>query len=144
MDKANIIESIDVLKAQSDLISIERRDRVYNDLNEVIDKLQKIDVFPSLLWAWTFAIIRDIHENYQNAEFNDEVIAEGVTLKQIFDKFWDDVDGLGIDMDHGGEIIEEVIRDWMRENDFLVALDDDGWLDEPNTFGNGIERGDDV
>ena len=145
MDKANIIESIDVLKAQSDLISIERRDRVYNDLNEVIDKLQKIDVFPSLLWVWAFDIIRDIHENNQEPqEYLDEVVPEGVTLKQIFDKFWDDVDGLGIDMDHGGEIIEEVIRDWMRENDFLVALDDDGWLDEPNTFGDGIERGDDV
>ena len=145
MDKANIIESIDVLKAQSDLISIERRDRVYNDLNEVIDKLQKIDVFPSLLWVWAFDIIRDIHENNQEPqEYLDEVVPEGVTLKQIFDKFWDDVDGLGIDMDHGGEIIEEVIRDWMRENDFLVQLDDDGWLDEPNTFGNGIERGDDV
>jgi len=33
-------------------------------------------------------------------------------------------------MDHGGEILEEVIRDWMRDNDFLVALDDDGWLDD--------------
>ena len=144
MDKIHI-DSLDVLKAQSDLISPERRDRVYNDLNEVIDKLQKIDVFPSLLWVWAFDIIRDIHENNQEPqEYLDEVITEGITLKQIFDKFWEDVDGLGIDMDHGGEIIEEVIRDWMRENDFLVALDDDGWLDEPNTFGDGIERGDDV
>ena len=33
-------------------------------------------------------------------------------------------------MDLGGEIIEEVIRDWMIDNDFLVALDDDGWLDD--------------
>jgi len=42
---------------------------------------------------------------------------------------WDDVDSLGLNMDHGGEVIEETIRDWMRENDFLVALDDDGWLE---------------
>jgi hypothetical protein len=35
-----------------------------------------------------------------------------------------------MNMDLGGEIIEEVIRDWMRENDFIVALDDDGWLDD--------------
>ncbi len=27
-------------------------------------------------------------------------------------------------------IMEETIRDWMRENDFIVALDDDGWLDD--------------
>jgi hypothetical protein len=33
-------------------------------------------------------------------------------------------------MDTGGEIMEETIRDWMRENDFIVVLDDDGWLDD--------------
>jgi hypothetical protein len=33
-------------------------------------------------------------------------------------------------MDLGGEIIEETIRDWMIDNDFLVSLDDDGWLDD--------------
>ena len=136
MDKIHI-ESIDVLKAQSDLISPERRDRVYKELNEIIDKLQTIDVFPSLLWTWTFDIIRDIHENNQGPqEYLDEVVPEGITLKQIFDKFWDDVDGLGVSMDDGGEIIEDTIRDWMRENDFLVALDDDGWLDD--------DRGEDV
>ena len=130
MDKIHI-ESIDVLKAQADLISPERRDRVYKELNEIIDKLQNIDVFPSLLWTWTFDIIRNTYENNLEVhEFNDEAIPEGVTLKQIFDKFWDDVDTLGLTMDDGGEILEECILDWMRENDFLVALDDDGWLDD--------------
>jgi hypothetical protein len=33
-------------------------------------------------------------------------------------------------MDLGGEVMDEVIRDWMRENNFLVALDDDGWLND--------------
>jgi len=128
MDKANINEAVD--KHLLDLQEAQRRDDIYNDLNEIIDRLQDMPVFPSLLWVWTFDIIRDIHENNQEPqEYLDEVIAEGVTLKQIFDKFWDDVDGLGINMDHGGEIIEEVIRDWMRENDFLVALDNDGWLE---------------
>ena len=54
----------------------------------------------------------------------------GVTLEQIWDKFFDDIDTLGLSMDLGVEIIDETIRDWMRENDFIVALDDDAWLDE--------------
>ena len=116
--------------AELDLQEQTRRDDVYNQLNEIIDKLQDIAVYPSLLWVWVFDIIRDIYDNSKEPqEYLDEVIAEGVTLKQIYDKFWDDVDGLGINMDHGGEVIEEVIRDWMRENDFLVALDEDGWLE---------------
>jgi len=35
-----------------------------------------------------------------------------------------------MNMDQGGEMLQETIRDWMRDNDFLVALDDDGWLDD--------------
>jgi len=136
MDKIHI-ESLDVLKAkeQLDLQEATRRDDVYNQLNEIIDKLEDISVYPSLLWTWVFDVIRNIYENNQYADlavndYVDECVPEGITLKQIFDKLWDDVGLLGLNMDHGGEVIEETIRDWMRENDFLVALDDDGWLDD--------------
>ena len=114
-----------------DLQEATRRDDVYNQMLEINRLLGEVAVFPSLLWTWTFDVIKDIYDNNKEiAEYNDYVIAEGIELKQIFDKFWDDVDSLGINMDLGGEIIEEVIRDWMIDNDFLVALDDDGWLDD--------------
>jgi hypothetical protein len=123
--------------AELDLLEQTRRDDVFKDLVEIIDKLDSIPVFPSLVWTWSLSIIKDIYDNnkYEDLATNDyvdEAVPTGVTLKQIWDKFWDDVDGLGINMDLGGEIIEEVIRDWMRENDFLVALDEDGWLNERN------------
>jgi hypothetical protein len=125
------IESIDVLKAkeQLDLQEATRRDDVFNQLLVINEQLTNLSVFPSLCWAWCFDIIKDIFDN--NAEVGyDEAIAEGVTLKQIFDKFYEDCDSLGLSLDHGGEILEETIRDWMRDNDFIVALDDDGWLDD--------------
>ena len=129
------IESLDVHKAQLDLQEQTRRDDVFDELNEIVDKLSNLPVYPSLLWAWTFDIIREI---YQNQYFDllavndyvDEAVPTGITLKQIFNKFWEDVDSLGINMDLDGQIIEEVIRDWMRDNDFLVSLDEDGWLNE--------------
>ena len=122
--------------AKLDLQEQTRRDDVYTELNEIVDKLQSIPVFPSLLWTWTFDILRNTYENCkEGGEWNDEAIRDGVTLKQIFDKFWEDVDTLGLTMDHGGEILEECILDWMRENDFLVALDDDGWLDDEENEG---------
>ena len=130
-----IIESIDVQKAQLDLQEQTRRDDVYNQMLEINRLLGEVAVFPSLLWTWVFDVIKDIFDNNQyddlaTNDYVDEAVPSGTTLKQIFDKFWEDVDGLGISMDDGGEIIEEVIRDWMRENNFLVALDDDGWLDD--------------
>ena len=117
--------------SELDLQEQTRRDDVYNDLNKIVDQVTALPVFPSLLWVWTFDVLRNIYEdNKEIAEYNDYVIAEGTTLKDIFDKFWSDVDNLGINMDLGGEIIEETIRDWMIDNDFLVSLDDDGWLDD--------------
>ena len=111
-----------------DLQEETRKNDTFDQLNELVDRLTNLNVFPSLMWLWAFDIIRDI---YNDPEVGyDETVAEGVTLKQIFDKFWDDCDELGLNMDMGGEIIEETIRDWMRENDFIVALDEDGWLDE--------------
>ena len=132
MDKTNINEAVD--KHLSDLQEAQRRDDVYNDLNKIIDELQALPVFPSLLWVWVFDVIKDIYDNNQYDDlavndYVDEAVPSGVTLKQIFDKFWEDVDDLGLSMDSGGEIIEDTIRDWMRENDFLVSLEDDGWLD---------------
>ncbi len=118
-----------------DLLEQTRRDDIYRDLNEIVDKVTTLPVFPSLLWVWTFDVMRNIYENNQYNDlavndYVDEAVPSGITLKQIFDKFWEDVDGIGLSMELGDEIIEETIRDWMRENDFLVALDEDSWLDE--------------
>ena len=118
-----------------DLQEATRRDDTFEQMLQINKMLGEVTVFPSLLWTWTFDIIKDIFDNNQfkdiaGGDFVDEAVPEGITLKQIWDKFWEDVDSIGLNMDSGGEIIEEVIRDWMRENDFLVALDDDGWLDD--------------
>lgn len=115
-----------------------RRNEVFNKLVEIDKSLSNLSVFPSLLWLWVFDIIKDIFDNNQYKDlavndYIDEAVPEGITLQNIFDQLWDDVEGLGLTMDSGGQIIEEVIRDWMRENDFLVALDDDSWLNGPES-----------
>jgi hypothetical protein len=118
-----------------DLQEQTRRDDAFNQLLDIVKQVSSLDLFPSLCWVWAFDVIKDIYDNQhfdslaQN-DFVDEAVPSDVTLKQIFDKFYEDSDSLGISMDLGGEILEETIRDWMRDNDFLVALDDDGWLDD--------------
>ena len=118
-----------------DLQEQTRRDDIYNELVTIVDKITNLPVFPSLLWVWTFDVIKDIYDNNQYDDlavndYVDEAVPAGITLKQIFDKFWEDIDTLGFTMDHGDEVLNECIRDWMRDNNYLVALDDDSWLDE--------------
>ena len=134
MDRFHI-ESLDVLKSkeQLDLQYISentRKDDVFTELGRIKEALDNISVFPSLLWVWVYDVMADIYQNEQYKDlavndYVDEAIPEGITFKQIFDKFWDDVDGLGLSMDSGGEIIEDTIRDWMRDNDFLVSMEEE-------------------
>jgi hypothetical protein len=100
---------------------------LYDDLLDLNERISKLPVYPQLGWIWCFDIIKDIFDNHQevDADVTDEVIPSGVTLKQIFDKFYFDIDGLGIDMDLGGEVLEEVIRDWMFENDLLMIVEEE-------------------
>jgi hypothetical protein len=112
-----------------DLQEATRRDDTFNQMLEINKLLGEVLVFPSLMWTWAFDVIKDIYDNHQDVD-NEYIVVVGTTLKQIWDKFWDDAEKLGLNMDLGGEIIHETILDWMIENEFLAVLDDDGWLDE--------------
>jgi hypothetical protein len=115
-----------------DLQEQTRRDDSFIKLLSINEQLSEIGLFPALGWVWTFDIIKDIFDNNQwedVREHADEAVPQGVTLKQIFDKFYEDIETLDMNMDQGGEILEETIRDWMRENNFMLTLDDDGWLE---------------
>ena len=106
------------------------KDTVFNDLVEIHAKLCNLEVSPSLVWVLAFDILKDTYEEYQTIKkYNDVVVREGVTIKDVFDKFYDDADTLRIHMDMGIEIINELLFEWMLENNFLVALDEDGWLE---------------
>lgn len=40
-----------------DELDLKHRDLVFNQIQEVIKKLEDISVYPALLWVWAFAII---------------------------------------------------------------------------------------
>ena len=121
------IEDIDLLEAS-------RRDYNYEKVNQVLEGIKEMDVFPSLVWVWCWNMIcnwyqdeqwDDVHED----SFVSECFAYDVDLKDIWDKFWYDADENGFSLEFGVDQLDERLRDWLRENDFLVSLDDDGWLD---------------
>ena len=101
--------------------------KLYEDMVDINNRISKLPVFPSLGWVWCFDIIKDIFDNNQedDADVTDEVVPSGTTLKEIFDRFFDEIDTLGLEMDHGGEILEEVIRDWMNGNGFLMYIEEE-------------------
>ena len=126
------IDSLDVMKAQEqlDLQDSTRRDDTFIKISKMIKDLEDLDVFPSLVWLFSWDIIAEWYKNEQWADvhndgFVDECFPEGLELKTIWDKFWEDSDKNGFSLEYGVENLDEALRDWLRECDFLVALDND-------------------
>lgn len=119
----------------SQILNTELRDNVYTKLNTIIKDVKEINIGLPMVWLWCWDIVVDIYENNQWVDMHnnlaaEECIAQDVTLKQIWDKFWDDSDTNGFSLEFGVERLDEHIWDWMRESNFLVPLDNDSWLSE--------------
>ena len=113
-----------------DDIQYDRGQKVKMQLDQMVNTLNGMDVGLSLVWLWTWDLIRDKYEQYSKDDLDSDLtITDGTTLDTIWDKLWTKVPA-SFTLEYGAEYMDEAVTDWMIDNDFLVALDDDGWLDE--------------
>jgi hypothetical protein len=99
-------------------------------LDQMVDHLNNMPIGMSLVWLWVWDLIRDKYKNYEFIdEMSDYVVTPGTTLDIIWDKLWGNPPS-DFTLEYGAEQIDEAILDWMIDNEFLSAVDEDGWLDE--------------
>lgn len=104
--------------------------KIRMQLDQLADTLNGMEVGMSLVWLWVWDVIRDKYKNYSEDDFsNDYTITEGTTLDKIWDTLWANPPG-DFTLEYGAEAVDEAIVDWMIDNDFIAALEDDTWLDE--------------
>jgi hypothetical protein len=113
-----------------DDIQYDRGQKIKMQLDQMVNTLNGMDVGLSLVWLWTWDLIRDKYDQYSKDDLNSDLtITDGTTLDTIWDKLWIKVPA-SFTLEYGAEYMDEAVTDWMIDNDFLVALDDDGWLDD--------------
>jgi len=107
--------------------------KVRMQLDQIVDTLNSVNVPMSLVWLWVWDVIRDKYTSYETtSEWNDFVITKGVTLDTIWEKLWENPPS-EFTLEYGAEYIDEAIQDWMIDNDFLAALEEDNWLDDEDS-----------
>jgi len=95
----------------------------YNDLQEIVVRVESLTVFPSLVWVWCWDIIVDKFKNYAKDVDDEYVIKSGLELHDIFKMFWEDADKNGFTLEYGTEDLDEAIWDWMIDRDILVVIE---------------------
>jgi hypothetical protein len=86
-------------------------------LNECISILESTDLGLSLVWLWTWDVIK---YNMQDNEYTCTV-----TEDEMWNHLCEAVEaGKGFSLEYGAEQIQEDIRDWMFENGYLLDPED--------------------
>lgn len=80
------------------------KDIVRDVLDSVIEELETLPVYPSLVWLWTWDCIKAAYD--------------GDNLTPVFDKFWETADAEGWTMEYGSEHMSDHVTDWLIRNDF--------------------------
>ena len=110
-------------------------------LDRMVEELNGLKVFPSLVWLWVWDVIRNTEDTNPNVTpfgpAQDYVFVGDLDV--VFQALWDQVDTTGFTLEYGVEDLDEAIRDWLIDNDFLVALDDDGWFDEEGMLDDVLD-----
>lgn len=115
--------------ADLDLLEQTRRDDNYIAINKLVDGLQELSVFPSLVWLYVWDIVKDKLDYYYGESGEEYVTSSKYTEKDVWDMFWEDSDKNGFTLEYGTETLHEAVFDWMLERDIIVGLDEDGWLE---------------
>jgi len=123
-----IIESLDVLKAEQDLQDRTRMQDIYRDINLIIDKIGELQVFPSLVWVWTWDIARDLYRNIQAG--SEEEYCVTMEEEEVWQLFWDQADKNGFTLEYGTEDLDEHIRDWMIDQSIIELVQEEEDEDE--------------
>jgi hypothetical protein len=113
-----------------DLQEATRRDDTYVTLNKLIDGLQELNVFPSLVWLWTWDVTKAKLESYGPESGDDYLINPRFTEKDVFDMFWEDADKNAFTLEYGTESLDEAIFDWMLDRNIIISVDDGEWEDD--------------
>lgn len=103
-----------------DEIEIVRRDRNYEVLNKLIDGMSELSVFPSLVWLWSWDIVKDNLDSYSPDSGESYITNPKLTEKDVWDMFWEDADKNGFTLEYGSEQMHEDVFDWMISRDILV------------------------
>jgi len=114
------IESLDVLKAEMDIQERTRMLDTYNEIEDIIERITKLNVFPPLVWVWTWDIARDLYTTIQEGQEEEYCVTEDI--EDVWLMFWEDADKNGFSLEYGAEDLYDGIRDWMFDRGIIEEV----------------------
>ena len=100
-----------------DLLDKTRMDDTYAKITAIVDNIGELDVFPPLVWVWTWdvaiTILKDIREG------GDPDYCVTMEEEEMWELFFTQAGKNGFTLEYGTEDLYEAVRDWMTEEGII-------------------------
>jgi len=114
------------MSTELDLQEKTRMQDTYHEVEEILDRIGKLRVFPPLVWVWTWDVARSIWTDIM--EGGDPEYCTAKDEEEMWELFWTQADKNGFSLTYGDEDLYEHVRDWMFDQGIIEVYDGD--LDE--------------
>jgi len=95
----------------------------YTKIEEILDKVGELDVFPSLVWVWAWDVTKTMWTSYMEGEDPDYCTA--MDLDEVWELFWTQVDKNNFTLEYGPEDLDDAIRDWLMNIGAVEEAEDE-------------------
>jgi hypothetical protein len=119
------MKSVDEYKDELDLQEHTRMATTYLKINQIINDISSLDVFPSLVWVWCWDIVRDKLDTHSPGRDDEYLTNQAFTEEDVWWMFVQDLDKNSFSLEYGAEDLDEAIFEWMTDRDILIYLEDD-------------------
>ena len=106
-----------------DLLEKTRMEDTYKDINLIIDQISSLNVFPPLVWVWTWDVVKSTWTDIMEGGEPDYSVAK--ELSEVWELFWAQADKNGFTLEYGTEDLYEAVRDWMIDESIIEEFDGD-------------------
>jgi len=109
-----------------ELMDLQERTRMldtYRDVEDIIDKISSLSVFPSLVWVWTWDVIKDLWTTIMEGQ--EEEYCTAMDLDEVWELYWIQADKNGFTLEYGPEALYDHIRDWMIDESIIIEAEEE-------------------
>lgn len=85
----------------------------YAKVEDITKKIGDLDVFPPLVWVWSWDVAKTMWRSYMLGE--DPEYCTAMELDEVWERFWTDADKNGFTLQYGPEDLDDAIRDWLMD-----------------------------
>jgi len=95
----------------------------YRDIEDIVERIGSLSVFPPLVWVWSWDVVKSTWTDFMTGGDPEYCVTK--ELDEVWEQFWEDADKNAFTLEYGTEDLYEAVRDWLIDSGIVEEVDDE-------------------